>query len=153
MKRQEARERLRKAFRPAPFEGGGRLLLIGDVQADEILSALGVEVEPEESELPEKLTRCIVTYSEQDRASRVSFAGPPFSPAVIVEYVDNAGARLADALFAAYNDRPRWRMVDPPALPGTYLTLQADGRVYLDRWVGDAFVGVGGVAWMPIPKP
>lgn len=137
----------------------------------EIAKSLGVEVEPDELELPERL----LIYGPPIDASRRErlpvlpegwkWYDVPAAPAASWECIIlSPSPKLAEALVTAYNDRPRWRTGEPPA-PGRYLiktpmeqhpvvALGGPSLVYgVWNWRWNNATAGDVTAWMPLPKP
>lgn len=101
MRRKEAHEKLRQAMAAGNQLIPPALLLVSEATCDAVLAALGVEVEPDEEPLPTLISCSEPIYIKDRKSSRVTMSSGNFC--VAVEYRDNWGARLCDALFLRYN--------------------------------------------------
>jgi hypothetical protein len=122
-----------------------------------IATALGIEVEPDEEPLPERL----VLSAEDDygpSSPERSMRNLNGNEGHILVYSSAGNARaLLDALISAYNERPKWLTGVPPG-PGRYLV---SGPSYVEElyfnvageWLrdGEPMSWAHMSPWMPLP--
>jgi hypothetical protein len=135
-----------------------------------IATALGIEVEPDEEPLPERLS--LIRQPALDKGCHEGyFIGDAeredFPTGVLAAVVLNGGRpsvpfsrALLDALISAYNERPKWRTGVPPS-DGMYLfwgpahpeVLRREGGEWTDP--SDERLAMwparGHFPWMPLP--
>jgi hypothetical protein len=136
-----------------------------------IATALGIEVEPDEEPLPERLS--LIRQPALDKGCHEGyFIGDAeredFPTGVLAAVVLNGGRpsvpfsrALLDALISAYNERPKWRTGVPPS-DGMYLfwgpahpeVLRREGGEWTDP--SDERLAMwparGHFPWMPLPE-
>jgi hypothetical protein len=158
MKRSEVIRRGREGHPAGPTRsaGGGLLATLTDDSLLALATALGIEVEPDEVPLPERLVlsaRDEYGPSGPERSMR-DFNGNG-GHILVFSRAGNAKA-LLDALISAYNERPRWRTGEPEGA-GWYLVYTEDGALEVDHFDdGEWAYGYGERCydhWMPLPAP
>jgi hypothetical protein len=121
--------------------------------------ALGVEVEPDEPALPDRLT--LTRKSGSSCTAAVWWIMGDGSTLAIDTSDSRLDHVLAVALIAAYNNRPRYRYDAPPSEPGTYLVHMGTARTaYWDGkgWNVPLSYGLTTIStspqtpWMPVPE-
>jgi hypothetical protein len=123
---------------------------------ESIATALGIEVEPDEEPLPERLGMTVAkgrfgytALSDEDSIYVTTTDPDRVTPA-------DRSLALLDALISAYNERPRWRTGEPEGA-GWYLVYTEDGALEVDHFDdGEWAYGYGERCydhWMPLPAP
>jgi hypothetical protein len=113
-------------------------------------TALGIEVEPDEEPLPERLApsaRDEYGPSSPERSMR-DFNGNG-GHIFVFSRAGNARA-LLDALISAYNGRPRWR-TGVPERDGEYIVMGPISTEVVTRLSGWWPSWATGRPWMPLP--
>jgi len=100
-------------------KGIGGPLLIDEDYTTRLATALGIEVEPDEPALPERLELDAgIKGTSAEWHSWGHYYGGPQSRSYHIEVHGLEHKALLDALISAYNSRPQWRTVVPPGPAG-----------------------------------
>jgi hypothetical protein len=125
---------------------------------ESIATALGIEVEPDEEPLPERLGMTVAkgrfgytALSDEDSIYVTTTDPDRVTPA-------DRSLALLDALISAYNERPRWR-TGVPDEDGWYLVATQYGGRDCARWGMGSWWRIEGelrfpatvAHWMPLP--
>jgi hypothetical protein len=133
-------------------------LHINEAALSAIATALGIEVEPDEEPLPERLEPAGFPWPASWPASRdVAIPEEGWWFASVTKpgggweaLIASPHKGLADALISAYNERPRWR-TGVPERDGEYIVMGPISTEVVTRLSGWWPSWATGRPWMPLP--